>query len=389
MSVWFNDTGGIAVHSFANDDPIACKDYVRQKAGLPAWQPRRTVSTSRPWRRDDADIERAVLAAANGQQMRPSKIVAEYGYTDTGGDLLYQVVRLDNPKSFRQRRPNDSGGWTWKKGGQRVLYRLPELKKFPDATVFVTEGEKDADRVAGLNLCATTVATGDWSDVSIEALRGRDVIILEDNDDAGRKKALAAAEVLNGTARTIRIVRFTDLPERGDVSDWLDADTSRGAHELGTYCFQFPLWDGRVPPDADASVITDTGSPYTAPQSWWRDPTDIPKRDFLFGKHYARKNIGATIGAGGRSKTTLGLYEAVSMAAGIQLTTGEALPTGALRVWALNGEEDQDELDRRLAAICQHYNITEADLGGRLFAQSVRDKPLRIASLQGHTPILN
>ena len=293
------------------------------------------------------------------------------------------------PEIFRQRRPNDSGGWTWKKGGQRVLYRLPELKKFPDATVFVTEGEKDADRVAGLNLCATTVATGDWSDVSIEALRGRDVIILEDNDDAGRKKALAAAEVLNGTARTIRIVRFTDLPERGDVSDWLDADTSRGAHELGTYCFQFPLWDGRVPPDADASVITDTGSPYTAPQSWWRDPTDIPKRDFLFGKHYARKNIGATIGAGGRSKTTLGLYEAVSMAAGIQLTTGEALPTGALRVWALNGEEIQDELDRRLAAICQHYNITEADLGGRLFAQSVRDKPLRIASLQGHTPILN
>ena len=31
LSVWFNDTGGIAVHSFANDDPIACKDYVRQK----------------------------------------------------------------------------------------------------------------------------------------------------------------------------------------------------------------------------------------------------------------------------------------------------------------------------------------------------------------------
>ena len=35
---------GIRVHSFAGDDPIACKDYVRQKLGLPAWQPSRPGS---------------------------------------------------------------------------------------------------------------------------------------------------------------------------------------------------------------------------------------------------------------------------------------------------------------------------------------------------------
>src|SRR5262249_24025666 len=44
-------------------------------------------------------------------------------------------------------------------------------------------------------------------------------------------------------------------------------------------------------------------------------------------------------------------------------------------------EEDQDELDRRIAAICQRYNISEADCGGRLFVQSVRDKPIRFATL--------
>ena len=42
----------------------------------------------------------------------------------------------------------------------------------------------------------------------------------------------------------------------------------------------------------------------------------------------------------------------------------------------LNAEEDQDELDRRFAATCQHYEIKEADLGGRLFVQSVRDQSL-------------
>jgi len=28
---------GFLVHSFAGDDPIRCKDYVREKLGLPAW----------------------------------------------------------------------------------------------------------------------------------------------------------------------------------------------------------------------------------------------------------------------------------------------------------------------------------------------------------------
>jgi putative DNA primase/helicase len=31
--------GGFRVHSFAGDDPIECRDYVRARLGLPAWQP--------------------------------------------------------------------------------------------------------------------------------------------------------------------------------------------------------------------------------------------------------------------------------------------------------------------------------------------------------------
>src|SRR5579862_5360259 len=35
-----DNADGFIVHSHAGDDPIACKDYVRQKLGLPAFQPR-------------------------------------------------------------------------------------------------------------------------------------------------------------------------------------------------------------------------------------------------------------------------------------------------------------------------------------------------------------
>ncbi len=36
-----NAPDGFYVHSFANDDPIQCRDYVRQKMGMPPWQPRK------------------------------------------------------------------------------------------------------------------------------------------------------------------------------------------------------------------------------------------------------------------------------------------------------------------------------------------------------------
>jgi AAA domain len=126
-----------------------------------------------------------------------------------------------------------------------------------------------------------------------------------------------------------------------------------------------------------------------APASWWREPATIPPRRSLYDGHYIRRAIGATVGAGGRAKTTRGLYEAICMAAGFDIATKDALADGPLRVWACNGEEDQDELDRRVAATCQRYGITQDDLGGRLFVQSVRDNPLRIATLANNRPVID
>ena len=50
------------------------------------------------------------------------------------------------------------------------------------------------------------------------------------------------------------------------------------------------------------------------------------------------------------------------MAVGFDLTTGEPLRGGPLRVWLLNGQEEQDDIDRRVAAVRFHYHTSEADL---------------------------
>jgi AAA domain/Toprim-like len=229
---------GFIVHSFAHDDPIKCRDYVRERIGLPAWEPRRQING----RASAADIQRNLMQAlASERETAPrGRVVKTYDYCDTDGALLYQVCRLE-PKDFRQRRPNGNGGWRLEEGQRRIPYRLPELVKYPDATVFITEGEKDADRVAELEYCATTVSSGKWTPDCVRALANRDVLILEDNDEAGRKRALEAAEALQGAAKTIRIVRLPGLADKGDVSDWLDADR-RNASKLEGICFDAPLW---------------------------------------------------------------------------------------------------------------------------------------------------
>jgi hypothetical protein len=137
------------------------------------------------------------------------------------------------------------------------------------------------------------------------------------------------------------------------------------------------------------TTVTKKPSVRPAPVSWWRDPATIPPRKSLYDGHYIRRAIGATVGAGGRAKTTRGVYEGISMSTGFDIATKHTLPDGLLRVWICNGEEDQDELDRRVAATCQRYSITQHDLGGRLFVQSVRDNPLRIATLVNNRPVID
>lgn len=154
---------------------------------------------------------------------QPRTITATYDYTDEQGTLLYQVVRFD-PKDFRQRKPDSNGGWLYSlKDVRRVLYRLPDVLKAE--TVYVVEGEKDADRLWSLGIPATTNAqgAGKWREEYSETLRGKRVVLLPDNDEPGEQHAQTVAHSLFGKASAVKSVRLPDLSPKGDVSDWLDA----------------------------------------------------------------------------------------------------------------------------------------------------------------------
>jgi hypothetical protein len=111
------------------------------------------------------------------------------------------------------------------------------------------------------------------------------------------------------------------------------------------------------------------------------DPANLPPREFLFDTHYQRRTVGGTVAPGGTGKSSLVMVESVSMAIGLNLLNNKKPLERPLRVWYHNGEDNMDELKRRLAAICQHYEVSLKDLltGGNWFMTSGNEVPLRVA----------
>lgn len=188
-----------------------------------AWKQGGSIADAIRWLEDHGIKPREELPPKSQQVKR--KIVATYDYVDLDGVLQYQVLRYE-PKDFRQRAGD--GSWSVK-GIAPLLYKLPELTANTNAPVFVVEGEKDVIALEKLGFVATCNSGGarKFPAECAEYLRGRNVIILPDNDDAGQQHAEHVAYLLQGIAERIRCVRLPGLPNKGDVCDWIAAGGDR------------------------------------------------------------------------------------------------------------------------------------------------------------------
>ncbi|GAG32919.1 unnamed protein product, partial [marine sediment metagenome] len=170
------------------------------------------------------------------------KIIATYDYKDEQGNLLYQVVRF-YPKSFSQRRPYGNKGWIWNlKGISPALYQLPELIRSPNP-VFLVEGEKDVNNLMKWGLTATTspMGTGKWKREYNKYLKGRDVVLIPDNDESGYVHVKKIGQSLFGIAKSIKWLKLLGLSEKEDISDWIVKGNTK--EELLRLTKQAPLFD--------------------------------------------------------------------------------------------------------------------------------------------------
>jgi putative DNA primase/helicase len=164
-------------------------------------------------------------------------------YRDGAGRLLGLVWRFDGENGGKEFLPltycrrTDGAGMAWRFKSwpaPRSLYGLQKLAMAPSAAILICEGEKTADAAQRLfpDLVAITSAGGskaagkaDWS-----PLKGRDVVIWPDNDEAGQ---FYAEEVAHAALNAGAVSAVIIAPPRGKPQGWdaADAETEGLASE--------------------------------------------------------------------------------------------------------------------------------------------------------------
>ena len=164
---------------------------------------------------------------AETEWRKPPPIV--YEYQDRTGACIGRVERIDlgtDKKTFVQ-YTLEGGRWVAAKKYPLPFFHLPRLLKADHGSVvFVTEGEKCVEAVAsvgGLATCCSGGANGlKYSDhSSFEALKGKRVVIVPDNDDQG--EAYAQSWLRECRARRIEacIVHLKTTRKKYDIYDYL------------------------------------------------------------------------------------------------------------------------------------------------------------------------
>ncbi len=355
-----------------------------------------------------------------------------YIYRDVNGEPRFRKVRNvpgREPRFFLQ-QPDGNG---WLKGTKGVdtgiLYRIDEVAKAiaEGGIVCIAEGEKDVDNLWRLGFAATCNAHGasefgktpKWYGKHSAQLKGANLVVFNDNDVAGYAHADMTCKLSIGLAKRVRRLdlrdHWPDIPKGGDVSDWIAA--GHGREELAARIDGAPDYEGGPPPplgrgggtverpyeivdgeplngvagprifdkadsgprafapiegEDDAPPVAFTPTPFT-----WRDPAMIPHRQFVYGRHYVRGFVSASLAPGGVGKSSLALVEAVAMATGRNLL-GIQPPKG-LKVWYVNLEDPREEIERRVAAICLRYGIKADEIEERFFFDG-RETEIIIAS---------
>jgi hypothetical protein len=136
--------------------------------------------------------------------------------------IVLRVDKRDGSKTFRQQLPNGK----LPRSDADFLQHPYRINEWPsDGLIILCEGEKCADALWGLGFAATTRAGGSskWDFELTPYFGGRHVVILPDNDSAGLIYAQKVIDALLGTVASLKVCELPDLPEKGDVIDWLDA----------------------------------------------------------------------------------------------------------------------------------------------------------------------
>lgn len=176
---------------------------------------------------------------------------ALHEYDDGDGKVVFRRIRLKHPNGEKWIRPifqDPIRGYELKepqypKGSLKPLYGLGLLKRFPDAVVFIVEGEYLADKLNELFIkdgmqsqyiaitsgSSTSAESADW-----ERLTGRTCILWPDNDEPGRNYMDQVSTQLFPKGCKLECINIKELslPDKGDCIDWLEQNPHKNINDI-------------------------------------------------------------------------------------------------------------------------------------------------------------
>ncbi len=175
-----------------------------------------------------------------GEKVDPNdKVVDVYFYPKADG-TPYGMVKRTESKRFPQfywkqttaiRDTNDDRNWAKGEPKPKIPYNLPSIDSASeDTTLYICEGEKDANTLIDLGLLATTCTSAGggrgWSDdIGWKLSHFENIVLNEDDDPGGHAFVKTVIKSLKrcGHRGTIKIVHYLGVNENGggDVSDWI------------------------------------------------------------------------------------------------------------------------------------------------------------------------
>ena len=156
------------------------------------------------------------------KRVKKSPVVATYIYNYANGEKAFEKLRREDKTFFFRTWDQESGAWKYSiKGLETPLYNEDKIKD--SKIICICEGEKDCDTLSQFGYTAVTNfdGAGKWKDSYTQALVGKSIVIFTDNDEPGYKHGDLVARKLAGHVKSIKVIKFPELDEHGDVTDYL------------------------------------------------------------------------------------------------------------------------------------------------------------------------
>ncbi len=355
LSIAEGDDGCCLLHCFAGCEPEAVAAAIglqlsdlMPKSTAPLRSTRRAHRTAAP---RPVKTFATALDAADALERAHGKTSATWTYRDAHGEAVGMILRWDTPAGKDIRPVSKMAGGGWALTGMiepRPLYSLPDLLARPSERVYVCEGEKAAAAAASVGLLATTSPHGAKSarKAGWATLAGRDVVVLPDNDPAGRRYAAEVARILTGLTppAMVRVVDLPGLPAGGDFVEYLEDRDSVESEDIRAEVERLSDAAQIVGPSELLDAEGHDG-PVLARMA------DIKPREirWLWPGRVPLSRISLLVGRPGEGKSMLALDAAARVSTGRDWPDGSTCPCGS--VILISAEDDPaDTIRPRLDA---------------------------------------